>query len=68
MRSGRLLRSESVLKKAIPGEPFLGGGARRNDFQKADDQGENSFAKSRVARDWTPFQKTPICCGAEMSQ
>ena len=29
-------------------------------LQKADDQGENSFAKSRVSRDWTLFQKTPI--------
>jgi hypothetical protein len=32
----------------------------RDDFQKRNDQGENSFAKSRVSRDWTPFQKTPI--------
>jgi hypothetical protein len=31
---------------------------RRNDFQKADSQGENSFAKEFSL--WTPFQKTPI--------
>ena len=34
-------------------------GESRNDFQKADDQGENSFAKEFSP--WTPFQKTPIC-------
>jgi hypothetical protein len=32
-------------------------------FLKADNQGENSFAKSRVSRDWTLFQKTPVRCG-----
>jgi FAD:protein FMN transferase len=31
---------------------------RRNDFQKADNQGENSFAKEFSP--WTLFQKTPI--------
>ena len=33
------------------------GGA--NDFPKVDNQGGNSFAKSRVSRDWPPFQKIP---------
>ena len=35
-------------------------GRRRNDFQKADDQGENPFAKGFSP--WTLFPKTPIRC------
>ena len=50
--------AESAEKQLLVMDYCIGSACRRrNDFQKADDQGENPFAKGFSP--WTLFPKTP---------